>query len=82
MNEGMNGGIQLEYLIHLGLLLLKSLQGVRPQSFEKVENAEIRDIIDCCTKLRKDERCVAMDRSCQEPRWAASKLHRYMDAFL
>ena len=32
------------------------LQGVRPQAFEKVENAEIRDIIDCCTKLRKDER--------------------------
>ena len=31
-------------------------QGVRPQSFEKVESNEIRDIIDRCTRLRKDER--------------------------
>lgn len=32
------------------------IQGVRPQSLEKVENVEIREIIDQCTRLNKEER--------------------------
>ena len=36
-------------------------QGVRPQSFDKVENAEIREIIDRCTRLRKEDRPSVKD---------------------
>lgn len=43
------------------LLLVLRRQGVRPQSFDKVESSEIRDIIDRCTRLRKEERCVGLD---------------------
>lgn len=31
-------------------------QGIRPQSLEKVETPEIKEIIDQCTKLNKEER--------------------------
>ena len=34
----------------------KVVNGIRPQSIEKVENPEIRDVIDGCIKLNKDER--------------------------
>ena len=37
------------------------VQGVRPQSFEKVENSEIRDIIDQCTRLHKEDRPSVKD---------------------
>ena len=32
------------------------LQGVRPNSFEKITDEDIREIIDGCTKTRKEER--------------------------
>ena len=32
------------------------LQGVKPLSFEKVENPEIRDIIERCIRPKKEER--------------------------
>ncbi|KAL0277213.1 UNVERIFIED_CONTAM: hypothetical protein PYX00_004572 [Menopon gallinae] len=34
----------------------KVVSGVKPQSYDKVENAEIREIIDKCIKLNKEER--------------------------
>ncbi|KAK6639894.1 hypothetical protein RUM43_008169 [Polyplax serrata] len=34
----------------------KVVSGVKPQSYDKVENSEIRDIIDKCIKLNKEER--------------------------
>lgn len=34
----------------------KVVSGVKPQSYDKVENPEIRDIIDKCIKLNKEER--------------------------
>ena len=34
------------------------LQGVRPESFAKLESKDIKDIIDGCTKTRKEERYV------------------------
>ena len=39
----------------------KVTSGVRPQSFERVESPEVRDIIDRCTRLRKDERPSVKD---------------------
>ena len=38
------------------MILCQVVNGIRPQSIEKVENPEIRDVIDRCTKLNKDER--------------------------
>jgi len=32
------------------------LQGVRPNSFEKIEHGEIREIIDQCIRLTKEDR--------------------------
>lgn len=40
------------------LLLVLRRQGVRPQSFDKVESNEIREIIDRCTRVRREERSV------------------------
>ncbi|XP_022176462.1 serine/threonine-protein kinase WNK1 isoform X3 [Myzus persicae] len=34
----------------------KVISGVKPLSFDKIENPEIKDIIDSCIKLKKDER--------------------------
>ncbi|KAE8743997.1 hypothetical protein FOCC_FOCC009363 [Frankliniella occidentalis] len=34
----------------------KVISGVKPQSFEKVENPEIRDIIEHCIRLKREER--------------------------
>ncbi|XP_039287299.1 uncharacterized protein LOC111050075 [Nilaparvata lugens] len=34
----------------------KVVSGVKPQSFEKVENPEVKDIIERCIRLRRDER--------------------------
>lgn len=34
----------------------KVVSGVKPQSYDKVENSEIREIIDKCIKLNKEER--------------------------
>eukprot|EP00096_Caligus_rogercresseyi_P016222 TRINITY_DN87_c0_g2_i7.p1 TRINITY_DN87_c0_g2~~TRINITY_DN87_c0_g2_i7.p1 ORF type:complete len:1758 (-),score=704.72 TRINITY_DN87_c0_g2_i7:2270-7543(-) len=34
----------------------KVTNGVRPQSFDKIEDPEIRDVIDQCTRLQKEER--------------------------
>jgi len=31
-------------------------QGVRPEAFEKVENQEVKEIIDGCTKTKIKER--------------------------
>src|SRR5690349_19323915 len=33
-----------------------SFQGVRPNSFEKIETADIKEIIDQCIRLNKEER--------------------------
>jgi WNK lysine deficient protein kinase len=32
------------------------LQGVKPNSFEKVESEEVKEIIDVCIRLKKEER--------------------------
>lgn len=34
----------------------KVVHGIKPVSFEKIENPEVKDIIDRCTKLKKTER--------------------------
>ncbi|XP_071746665.1 uncharacterized protein Wnk isoform X13 [Lepeophtheirus salmonis] len=34
----------------------KVINGVRPQSFDKIEDPEIRDVIDQCTRLQTEER--------------------------
>ena len=34
----------------------KVISGIKPASFEKVENAEVREIIDRCIRLDKNER--------------------------
>ena len=34
----------------------KVISGIKPASFEMVENAEVREIIDCCIRLDKCER--------------------------
>jgi len=39
-----------------GAVVLSNLQGVRPEAFDKVENPEVRDIIDGCTKTKINER--------------------------
>lgn len=44
------------------LLLVLRRQGVRPQSFDKVESNEIREIIDRCTRVRREERSVQQFR--------------------
>ncbi|QQP39226.1 Uncharacterized protein FKW44_020044, partial [Caligus rogercresseyi] len=36
----------------------KVTNGVRPQSFDKIEDPEIRDVIDQCTRLQKEERYI------------------------
>lgn len=36
-------------------------QGVKPQSYDKVENPEVRDIIEMCIRLKKEERPLVKD---------------------
>ena len=40
------------------ILMCLLLQGVRPESFAKLESKDIKEIIDGCTKTRKDVRSV------------------------
>jgi len=37
------------------------MQGVKPQSYDKVENPEVRDIIEMCIRLKKEERPLVKD---------------------
>lgn len=39
----------------------KVVCGIKPVSFEKIENPEVKDIIDRCTKLRKEDRPSCLD---------------------
>lgn len=39
----------------------KVVHGIKPVSFEKIENPEVKDIIDRCTKLRKEDRPSCLD---------------------
>lgn len=39
----------------------KVVCGIRPVSFEKIESPEVKDIIDRCTKLRKEDRPSCLD---------------------
>lgn len=32
------------------------LQGIKPMNYHKVENSEVRDVIDLCIQLKKDNR--------------------------
>lgn len=40
----------------LNFALYLSLQGVRPQSFFKIEDEDVKYIIDWCTRLHNEER--------------------------
>ena len=40
---------------------LNILQGVKPQSYDKVENPEVREIIEMCIRLKKEERPLVKD---------------------
>ena len=48
----------LPKMISLTLSNVFPLQGVRPESFAKLTNNDIKEIIDGCTKTRKDQRWV------------------------
>lgn len=39
----------------------KVVHGIKPVSFEKIENPEVKDIIDRCTKLKKEDRPSCLD---------------------
>ncbi|EFN78754.1 Serine/threonine-protein kinase WNK3 [Harpegnathos saltator] len=39
----------------------ESVDGVKPQSYDKVENPEVRDIIEMCIRLKKEERPLVKD---------------------
>ncbi|GLH05066.1 Nuclear receptor-binding protein homolog [Gryllus bimaculatus] len=39
----------------------KVVSGIKPQSYDKVENVEIRDIIECCIRPRKEDRPEVKD---------------------
>jgi hypothetical protein len=40
----------------MSLTPISKFQGVKPLSFDKVENQEIRDIIEKCIRLKREER--------------------------
>ena len=44
----------LSFCVLTGLLIF--FKGVKPMSFEKVENPEIKDIIEHCIRPRKEDR--------------------------
>lgn len=45
---------QLIFIVYLVCCVL--LQGVRPEAFDKVENTDIKEIIDGCTRTKKEDR--------------------------
>ena len=47
----------IQCIVHLVMRpIFHVLQGVRPQSFDKIESPEIKSIVDRCTRLRREER--------------------------
>lgn len=57
----MNNNFYLYYNKHIHTIFTFITQGVKPQSYDKVENPEVRDIIEMCIRLKKEERPLVKD---------------------
>ena len=49
------------YFVYVLSLFLCTIQGVRPESFDKIVDPKIKKIIDGCTKTRREERYTVKD---------------------